>query len=414
MPYLDLHIHSHYSRATSKALTPSNLSAWAALKGLHLVGTGDLTHPAWLAELRENLVLRNDGFYSMVNEPHGPRFVPTGEVSAIYKQDGKTRKIHLVIIAPDLEVAAKFSKKLSSLGNVESDGRPILGLTARQILELALTTSPEIIVVPAHIWTPWFSLFGAKSGFDSLTECFGDLSPHITALETGLSSDSAMNRLVSALDSYALISSSDAHSLEKLGREATILDAPLTRADLWQALKGGPGLGGTLEFFPEEGKYHLDGHLTCGPALNPAETKALGGLCPVCGRPITIGVLHRVSELADRSTPLTDRLPDFHLIPLAEILSQIFAVGVKSRKVALAYEKLINCFGNEFNILLKTNPNDLTDAASPLLALAIERMHRGEIKTNSGFDGQYGTITVIHPADLAEFSGQGPLFQKRK
>ncbi len=411
MPYVDLHIHSRFSRATSSALNPSSLSLWAGYKGLSLIGTGDLTHPGWLRELAENLTLRDDGFYSLNDQPHGTRFVPTGEVSAIYKQDGRTRKIHLVVIAPDLEAAGNFSKTLGALGNVESDGRPILGMPARQILEIALHTHPDMVVVPAHIWTPWFSLFGAKSGFDHLEECFGDLSPHITALETGLSSDPGMNRLISALDRYALVSSSDAHSPEKLGREATILTGPLTRANLWSALAGGPGLGGTVEFFPEEGKYHLDGHLGCGPPLTPEETKALAGRCPVCGRPLTIGVLHRVTELADRSEPLADRLPDHHLIPLPEILGQVFGQGAQSKRVAQAFERLVGDFGSEFKLLLETPLDQIEDAAGPLLRLAVDRMRRGEIEAHGGFDGQFGTVLAIRSEERAELSGQGRLFE---
>ncbi|MDL2259876.1 UvrD-helicase domain-containing protein [Deltaproteobacteria bacterium OttesenSCG-928-K17] len=411
MHYIDLHIHSRFSRATSPALNPASLSHWAGLKGISLVGTGDLTHPAWLKELGESLRRRDDGFYSLSDQPNGPRFVPTGEVSAIYKQDGRTRKIHLVIIAPDLEASEKFSKALGALGNVESDGRPILGLSARNILEIALNVNPEMIVVPAHIWTPWFSLFGAKSGFDHLEECFGDLSPHITALETGLSSDPAMNRLISALDSRVLISSSDAHSPDKLGREATIINGPLSWAALASALKGGPELGGTVEFFPEEGKYHLDGHLACGPALSPEETKALGGLCPVCGKPLTIGVLHRVTELADRSSPLEDRLPDHHLIPLAEILGQAFGVGPKSKKVAEAFERLVGEFGSEFRLLLESPLSDIEDGGGPLLRLAIEKMRKGEIEAQGGFDGKFGTVLAITEEDRAALSGQGRLFE---
>lgn len=409
--YIDLHIHSRFSRATSPALNPVSLSRWAELKGLSLVGTGDLTHPAWLRELEDHLTQRDDGFYSLKNQPQGPRFVPTGEVSAIYKQDGRTRKIHLVVIAPDLPAAWRFSKILGSLGNVESDGRPILGLSAKNILEIALTTDPEMIVVPAHIWTPWFSLFGAKSGFDHLEECFGDLSAHITALETGLSSDPAMNRLVSALDRHALISSSDAHSPDKLGREATILESALNWTALASALKGGPELGGTVEFFPEEGKYHLDGHLDCGPALRPEETRALGGLCPVCGKPVTIGVLHRVTELADRAEAPADRLPDQHLIPLSEILGQIFGQGPKSRRVVESFDKLAKSFNGELKLLLEAPLNDLEDAAGPLLRLAVDRMRRGEVDASGGYDGQYGTVTAVRPEDRAELFGQGRLFE---
>ena len=409
--YIDLHIHSRFSRGTSPALNPQSLDHWAKLKGLGLIGTGDLTHPAWLKELNEQLVLMDDGFYALKENSQGARFVPTGEVSCIYKQDGRTRKVHLVIVAPDLEAAGKFSDTLGRLGNVVSDGRPILGLSARQILEIALHTHPDIMIIPAHIWTPWFSLFGAKSGFDHLEECFGDLSGQITALETGLSSDPAMNRLVSQLDPYALVSSSDAHSPDKLGREATILNGPLTRANLFEALRGGPSLGGTVEFFPEEGKYHLDGHLGCGPALSPEETKKLGGLCPACGKPVTIGVLHRVMELADRESPLEARLPDQHLVPLAELLSQVFGQGPKSRRVSDSFEQLVNEFGSELALLLEAAPADIESAAGPLLRLAIDRMRSGEIEAEGGFDGQYGKVVAIKPEERAELAGQGRLFE---
>ncbi|MDR1920651.1 MAG: UvrD-helicase domain-containing protein, partial [Candidatus Adiutrix sp.] len=408
--FIDLHIHSRFSRATSPALTPRNLDFWAGLKGLSLIGTGDMTHPAWLDELETALQRRADGFYSLKEKPDGVRFVPTGEVSAIYKQDGRTRKIHLVVAAPSLEEARKFSKVLGALGNVEADGRPILGLSARNILEIALSVSAEMIVIPAHIWTPWFSLFGARSGFDRLEECFGDLSGHITALETGLSSDPAMNRLVSSLDRYALVSSSDAHSPDKLGREATLLAGAMSWDNLAAALKGGPSLAGTVEFFPEEGKYHLDGHLACGQALRPEETRAAGGLCPVCGKPVTIGVLHRVQELADRESPLAGRLPDLHLIPLAELLSQVFGVGPKSRKVTESFERLTSELDRELPLLLETPLSDIETAAGPLLRLAIEKMRRGEVRTEGGYDGQYGTATAISPAEREALSGQGRLF----
>ncbi len=409
--YADLHIHSRYSRATSAALNPASLSLWAARKGLGLIGTGDLTHPAWLQELKSSLRRRDDGFYSLAEEPEGIRFVPTGEVSAIYKHDGRTRKIHLVIIAPHLEAAERFSKHLGSLGNIHSDGRPILGLAARDILELALQTDENMQVVPAHIWTPWFSLFGANSGYDRLEDCFGDLSGHISALETGLSSDPAMNRLVSALDPYALISSSDAHSPDKLGREATILKGELSWPALVSALHGGPELGGTVEFFPEEGKYHLDGHASCGPPLSPQESRALGGICPVCGKALTTGVLHRVLDLADRAEPGEGRLPDYHLIPLAELLGQVLGQGPKSKKVTEAYLRLTRDFGSEYGLLLEAELDDIELAAGPLLRLAVQRMRLGQIEAAGGYDGLYGTVTAVSPAERLELGGQGRLFE---
>ncbi|MDR2368330.1 MAG: UvrD-helicase domain-containing protein [Deltaproteobacteria bacterium] len=408
--FVDLHIHSRYSRATSPSLDPVTISRWAKTKGLDLVGTGDMTHPAWLGRLREALEMGPDGFYRLAGEPGGPAFVPTGEVSAIYKQGGRTRKIHLVVVAPDLGAAERFGTSLGRLGNVTSDGRPILGLSARNILEIALEADPAMEVIPAHVWTPWFSIFGSKSGFDAVEECFGDLTGHIRALETGLSSDPEMNRLVSALDRYALVSSSDAHSPDKLGREATVIEGPLDFAGLKRALGGGDNLVGTVEFFPEEGKYHLDGHAQCGPALTPAETKALGGICPVCGKPLTVGVLSRVLELADRETAPGGRLPDWHLLPLAEVLAQTLDVGTASREVARAYERLVAEFGSEYGLLLDTPLDDVREVAGPVLARAIERMRLGEVEASGGYDGKYGRITVIGRRERLELSGEGLLF----
>ncbi|MDR1608074.1 MAG: UvrD-helicase domain-containing protein, partial [Deltaproteobacteria bacterium] len=407
--FADLHIHSRYSRATSQAITPETLAFWARRKGLALIGTGDLTHPSWLAELQEKMVPNDEGFYVLKDDPRSCRFVPTGEVSAIYKQDGRTRKIHLVIIAPDLAAATRFSQALEARGNVRSDGRPILGLSARNILEIALTADPNMIVVPAHIWTPWFSLFGHNSGFDRLEDCFLDLSSHITALETGLSSDPAMNRLVSALDRYHLISSSDAHSADKLGREATVLAGTPSRTDLWRALTTGTGLLGTVEFYPEEGKYHLDGHANCGPALTPDQTKEVKGICPVCGRPLTIGVLNRVLELADREEP-GPRLPDWHILPLPELLGQALGHGPTSRAVTESYEKLLEIWPSELAILMDAPLDEILANAGSLVALGVERTRSGDILAQGGYDGQFGTIEVISPRDREQARGQGHLF----
>jgi DNA helicase-2/ATP-dependent DNA helicase PcrA len=337
-------------------------------------------------------------------------FVPTGEVSAIYKQDGRTRKIHLVVVAPDLEAAERFSLSLGKVGNVTSDGRPILGLSARNILEIALAADPLMEVIPAHIWTPWFSLFGSKSGFDAIEECFGDLTEHIHALETGLSSDPEMNRLISSLDRFALVSSSDAHSPEKLGREATVIDGDLDFGSLKKAFRGAENLVGTVEFFPEEGKYHLDGHADCGPPLTPSETKALRGICPVCGKALTVGVLSRVMELADREKAPEKRLPDWHLLPLVEVLSQTLNVGANSKEVSRAYHKLVGEFGSEYAFLMDTTIADIKDSAGPVLARAIERMRLGEVEATGGYDGKFGQISVIGQRERLELSGQGVLF----
>ena len=306
----DLHIHSRYSRATSRECTPEYLDLWARRKGIHIVGTGDFTHPAWREELAEKLVPAENGLYVLKDEyrikdgsVRGdmiPRFVITGEISSIYKKNGKVRKVHSVIILPGLEDAERISNKLEQIGNIHSDGRPILGLDCHDLLEITLELCPSSVYVPAHIWTPHFSMFGAFSGFDTVEECFGDLTPHIHAVETGLSSDPPMNWRVSALDRFQLVSNSDAHSPAKLGREANLLDIPMSYEGLVQALQAGEGLYGTIEFFPEEGKYHMDGHRKCNLCLSPSDTMKYNGICPVCGRKITIGVSHRVEELADR------------------------------------------------------------------------------------------------------------------
>ncbi|MFW5735264.1 MAG: endonuclease Q family protein [Oceanidesulfovibrio sp.] len=344
----DLHIHSRYSRATSKQLTPRVLAAWARVKGLHVLGTGDFTHPAWRKEMAEAMepdpasgLLRLKDSRNLTREiPFLDGFELSGrtlfmlqaEISSIYKKNGAVRKIHNCVYVPTLEAANALSHKLAAIGNIESDGRPILGLDARDLLEMVLELDPLAFLVPAHIWTPWFSLFGSKSGFDSLEECYGDLSSHIFALETGLSSDPEMNWMLSALDRYALISNSDAHSGEKLARECNVFSGERSYEGIYRALRGealGHKFQGTIEFFPEEGKYHLDGHRKCGVALEPRETLARGGICPVCGKPLTVGVLHRVLALADRETPEKPaHAPGFEtLIPLSEVLSEIVGAG---------------------------------------------------------------------------------------
>ncbi|MDR2456199.1 MAG: UvrD-helicase domain-containing protein [Deltaproteobacteria bacterium] len=404
----DLHIHSRHSFSTSKSLDAVSLHKWGVLKGLGLLGTGDMVHPAWLSELESSLVMGDDGFYGLKGEAGGPRFVPTGEINCVYKHLGKTRKVHLVFIAPDLEAAGRLSKALARHANLEIDGRPLLTISARDALETALEADDRIEAVPAHVWTPWFSLFGSKSGYDDLTECFGDLSYRITALETGLSSDPAMNRLISKLDPYALISSSDAHSPEKLGREATMLEGPLDFAALKRALRGGPELLGTVEFFPEEGKYHLDGHRSCGPAMTPKETMQAGGICPVCGKPVTMGVLSRVCQLADRDSPPESlMLPDHHVVPLLTLVSQALGKRDQTVMVQASYNRLILELGGELPILIDASIDDLRALAGPLLARGIEKMRAGQVALSGGYDGDYGEAVVITEEDRLEFAGSG-------
>ena len=415
----DLHVHSKYSRATSKALTPRHLAAWARVKGLDVLATGDFTHPEWLAELEEQLVPDGHGLLRLKDgkdlEPEIPwlsgyplpghaKFLLSTEISSIYKRGGKVRKVHNLVYVPSFEAAKKLNAKLARVGNLASDGRPILGLDSRHLLEMVLETDPLAFLVPAHIWTPWFSMFGSKSGFDSVEECFGSLSQHIFALETGLSSDPEMNWLLSGLDRYRLISNSDAHSGDKLGREANLFSGPVSYEGIYRALRG-EGVGhdflGTVEFFPEEGKYHLDGHVDCGVVMDPHETKAKRGICPVCGKPLTVGVLHRVMDLADREQPVRPQgQPGFvSLIPLNEVLGEIHSVGPTSKKVQAHMARLLGRLGPELHILSEVPLEDL-GKDSPVLAEAVGRMRQGKVFRQPGFDGQYGRIRVFSPEEL--------------
>ena len=405
--YTDLHIHSKYSRATSKSLNLEELAIWAKKKGLNLIGTGDFTHPAWFEEIKEKLVEADDGTFKLKPEIErqinaNVKFILTVEISTIYKKWDKTRKVHHVVFVPDLKTATNFREKLGAIGNIKSDGRPILGLDSRNLLETVLESGENSYIIPAHIWTPWFSVLGSKSGFDSIEDCYGDLSDHIFALETGLSSDPEMNWHVSKLDKFRLVSNSDAHSVSKLAREATVFDIEPNYYSIMNALKTGEGYTGTVEFFPEEGKYHEDGHRKCNICLTPEETKKYNGICPVCGKPLTIGVLSRVNDLSDRKNITT--LPKtagkvFSLVPLQEIISEIKGVGPSSKSVTTEYEKLINQFGSELNILQNIPLEDLSKA-SPLLKEAISRLRQGKVIKQAGFDGEYGSIKLFNKNEL--------------
>jgi uncharacterized protein (TIGR00375 family) len=418
----DLHIHSHYSRATSGDLVPEQLAFWAQKKGITLVGSGDFTHPGWVAELKEKLVEAENGLFRLspaleqeVNQKvpaacQAPvRFILTGEISCIYKRAGQTRKIHNLILMPGFKELEQLNAKLNRIGNIKSDGRPILGLDSRDLLEIVLETSARAFFIPAHIWTPWFSLFGSKSGFNTIEECFGDLTPHIHALETGLSSDPDMNRLLSMLDPYLLISNSDAHSPAKLGREANLFDTDLDYDRILAALTDQKGFAGTLEFFPEEGKYHLDGHRKCEVCLEPEATHTHQGLCPKCGKPLTLGVLYRVQELGDRQKPQLSK-PFYSLIPLQEILGEILGCGPASKKVVETYETLLHKLGPELPILRQIPLEKIAAAGSPLLAKAIERMRKAEVIRDPGYDGEYGRIRLFEEAEKESIMGQTALF----
>ena len=451
----DLHIHSHYSRATSTHLIPSGLERWARIKGIGLLGTGDCTHPLWLEECRRDLDDAGEGFYTLKKEVRDafdagpammeglpqpgktdnggewPRFVLTGEISTIYKKGGKVRKIHHLVILPDFRAAAAFNARLEETGgNIRSDGRPILGIDSRDLLALLLEADERALLIPAHIWTPWFSALGAKSGFDSIEECYGDLTKYIPAVETGLSSNPPMNWALRSLDKFSIISNSDAHSPEKLGREATIFDMELSYSSLSRALFRQPALSskeplpcssavlGTVEFFPQEGKYHYDGHRKCGVSLNPEEASKKNYLCPVCGKALTRGVMGRVLELADRAVneeePCppdyrdTNRRPYHSLIPLREIAAEILGTGAASKKTTGAYYRLIEKGGSEFAILMDMSRSELEKTGIPelpgaILAEAIMKMRAGEVFVSPGYDGEYGTVRVF--ASGAEMDG---------
>lgn len=403
----DLHIHSRFSMATSKEGTPENLDFWARKKGISLIGTGDFTHPVWREELKERLVSEGNGLYRLrdayVKEEsrkfpgEGTRFVVSGEISSIYKKNGKTRKVHNVILLPSLEAADAMAQRLEKIGNIHSDGRPILGLDSHDLLEMMLDVCPEGILIPAHIWTPHFSVLGAKSGFDSVEECFEELAPYIHALETGLSSDPAMNWRISKLDRYQLVSNSDAHSPSKLGREANLLDIDCSYEGLYRAIQTGEGLEGTVEFFPEEGKYHFDGHRKCGVSLSPVEAERLGGICPVCGKKLTMGVDHRVEQLADRAEGFVkkDGKKYESLVPLPEVISACMGYSTASKKVQGCFEQMLQTLGTEFDILRNVPSEDIKSCAGERIAEGIENVRTGNVKRIPGYDGEYGKIELF-------------------
>lgn len=403
----DLHIHSRFSMATSREGTPENLDFWARKKGVSLIGTGDFTHPVWRKELRERLVPEENGLYRLREEyvkeesrkfqGEGTRFVVSGEISSIYKKNGKTRKVHNVILLPSLEAADTMAQRLEKIGNIHSDGRPILGLDSHDLLEMMLDVCPDGILIPAHIWTPHFSVLGAKSGFDSVEECFEELTPYVHALETGLSSDPAMNWRISKLDRYQLVSNSDAHSPSKLGREANLLDIDCSYEGLYQAIQTGKGLEGTVEFFPEEGKYHFDGHRKCGVSLSPVEAERLGGICPVCGKKLTMGVDHRVEQLADREEGFVkkDGKKYESLVPLPEVVAACMGYSTASKKVQGCFEQMMQTLGTEFDILRNVPAEDIKSCAGERIAEGIENVRTGNVKRIPGYDGEYGKIQLF-------------------
>jgi len=410
----DFHIHSKYSRATSREMDLASLDQWARIKGIKLLGTGDFTHPLWFEHLKENLEPAETGFFKLKKKDNGTRFILTAEIICIYSKKNRVRKIHLLIFAPSLAVAEKINVQLGWIGNLKSDGRPILGLDAKELVKIVLNISPDCLIVPAHLMTPWFSLFGSKSGFNSLQECFDEYSPYILAGETGLSADPAMLWRLPDGRRLTLISNSDSHSPQKIGREANVFDIEFNYQSLREAIKSKDPTQFlyTIEFFPEEGKYHFDGHRACQIRLSPQETKKYNGICPVCGKPLTIGVLSRIEELADQPEGFVpeNHIPFKSLVPLDEIIADVLSQGVSTKAVEQEYKNLIEKFGSEFNVLLDVSRKDLATATQPEIVEAIMRVREGKVIREPGYDGVYGKIKIFSTEEKKEIISQKTLF----
>ncbi len=420
----DLHVHSRHSRATSPQCNLESLHYWAQLKGVAVVGTGDCTHPGWLSELQDKLVSADNGLYRLRPELAAPvdrrvpalcradvQFMISGEISSIYKRDGAVRKIHSLILMPSLAAARELSRQLARRGNVHSDGRPILGLDPRDLLHIMLEIDPAAVLVPAHVWTPWFALLGSKSGFDSLEQCFGDLTTQVFAVETGLSSDPPMNWRVASLDGLRLISNSDLHSPKNLGRNANLFGGTPAYDAIMAALRErhGRAFGGTIEMFPEQGKYHADGHRKCEVRMTPEESLAADNLCPACGKPLTLGVLHRVHELAARPSGfrLPAAPPAHYIIPLPEVVGELLQRGSASQAVERAVWQLLENYGPELSILLKRPLGDFAGLELPglrLLSEALRRLRQCEVIREAGYDGEYGTVRLFADGELPELA----------
>lgn len=411
----DLHIHSKYSRATSPQMDLESLDKWAKIKGIKVLATGDFTHPLWFRNLKEKLEPAEKGLFKLKKSNSGIRFILNVEISSIYSKNGRVRKIHNLIFSPSFEIAEKINTQLGWVGNLKSDGRPILGLDSKELIKIVLGVSQDCFFVPCHIWTPWFSLFGSKSGFNSIEECFEDYSKHIYAGETGLSSDPAMNWRLSALDKIALISNSDAHSPAKIGREANVFELKeINYSSIIEAIKtkDPKKFLYTIEFYPEEGKYHYDGHRNCGISCSPSESKKYNNICPVCGKCLTIGVLNRVEELADRPINFKPQriIPFKSLIPLKEIIAEVLASGSETKEVNNKYEKLIDRFETEFKVLLETSQSDLNSCVSPEISEGIIRAREGNVYIEPGYDGVYGKIKIFSKGEKKDLSKQKTLF----
>lgn len=409
----DFHIHSKYSRATSPQTDLENLERFAGIKGITVLGTGDFTHPGWLKNLKTKLNPAERGLFKIKESLSPVRFILTSEISCIYKKAGKVRKIHIIVFAPSFEVVDKINFELEKIGNLKSDGRPILGLDVKDLAKIVLDADENCMVVPAHAWTPWFAIFGSKSGFDSIEECFDDYSKYVYAIETGLSSDPKMNWQLSQLDNIAFISNSDAHSPQKIGREANVFDTDLNYFAIRDAIKekDPKKFLYTIEFFPEEGKYHYDGHRLCNISFSPEQSKKHNNICPKCGTPLVIGVLNRVAELADREYGFKPKnaIPYKSLIPLEEIIAEALGVSTASKQVPKYYDALINNLGNECKILLQSSYNEISQASLPEIAEAITKVRDGKVVIEPGYDGVYGKIKIFDGLKKNKFYTQKTL-----
>lgn len=400
----DFHIHSPYARAVSKAMTLENLDMWARIKGITVMGTGDFTHPKWMKEIKAHLEPAEEGLYRLKGKRESTtRFMLSVEISSIYTKHKKVHRIHNLIFAPSINTAEKINKELGWRGNLTSDGRPIMGIDAEELAKIVFAIDEHAVIVPAHAWTPWFSVFGSMSGFDSLEECFGEYAKHIFAIETGLSSDPAMNWRLSKLDKIALISNSDSHSLHRIGREANVFEADLSYHGIMSAIKSHDlkKFLFTVEFFPEEGKYHYDGHASHKVRMTPEETRRVNGKCPVCGRQVTVGVMNRVQELADRPVGYTAKgaIPFKSMVPLDEIIGEAYDLGVSSKKVQAEYHKLVASIGSEFSVLIESSLAELAGATTPTIVEGIRRIREGRLHIEPGYDGEYGVVKIFDGKD---------------
>jgi uncharacterized protein (TIGR00375 family) len=403
---VDLHMHSHYSRATSRQLTVAGIAAAAAQKGVNVVATGDITHPGWLDEIERELAEDGSGFLHLKDGSSPTRFTLFGEVANIYKKGDRARRLHMLFGVSSIAAARQVQQELERRDyNIRYDGRPIIGMDVVELMKIFLDADPQALAIPAHIWTPWFALFGSKSGFDALEECFGELTPHVYGIETGLSSDPVMNWRVSDLNERTILSNSDAHSPDKIGREANVFNwEQPSYAALHEAIRTGDGLEYTIEFFPEEGKYHLDGHRNCQVRMTPPESAKAKGICPKCRLPLVIGVMNRVAELADQEPAARPRrTPYKNIVPLPELIGSAFGNGHAAKKVRTEYHRLLDALGNEFHILLDASEAEIAAVADVRVAEAIRRMRAGQLHIAPGYDGVFGTIEVFTPAERAAF-----------